>query len=148
MKYYQFIKKYYYSLLFKKCGYSLRVYGNVNIKNPQNISIGNNCTFNDGIYLNGWSSIQIGNDVSLSANCVLVSTGLESKDFISTQHKHKGIGITIGDNVQIGAGAIILDGIKIGNNVIVGAGSVVTKNIENNIIVVGNPAKKLRFINE
>ena len=47
----------------------------------------------------------------------------------------------IGDNVFIGANAIILPGVKIGNNVIVGAGSVVTKDISDNLVVAGNPAK-------
>lgn len=46
----------------------------------------------------------------------------------------------IGDNVRIGAGAIVTGDIKIGNNSFVGAGAVVTKNLPNNCIVVGNPA--------
>lgn len=50
--------------------------------------------------------------------------------------------IHIGNNVFIGVGAIILPGITIGNNVIVAAGSVVTKNIEDNSVYAGNPAKK------
>ncbi len=52
--------------------------------------------------------------------------------------------IIIKNNVQIGTGAIVLSGVTIGNNVIVGAGTVVTKNIEDNCIVVGNPARILR----
>lgn len=58
------------------------------------------------------------------------------------EHIHKKI--VIGNNVQIGAGSIILPGIKIGCNVLVGVGAVVTKNVEHNSIVVGNPAKILR----
>ena len=47
----------------------------------------------------------------------------------------------IGDNVEVGANAIILGGIKIGNNASIGAGSVVTKDVPPGTIVVGNPAR-------
>lgn len=53
----------------------------------------------------------------------------------------------IGDDVTIGANVVIIGNIKIGNNVVIGAGSVVTKDIPDNSIVVGNPAKILRTIN-
>lgn len=48
---------------------------------------------------------------------------------------------TIGDNVIIGAGAIVLGDIKIGDNSIIGAGSVVVKSVPSNCSVVGNPAR-------
>lgn len=47
----------------------------------------------------------------------------------------------IGDNVNVGANVVIIGGITIGDNVIVGAGSVVVKNVPNNCIVAGNPAR-------
>lgn len=50
----------------------------------------------------------------------------------------------IGDNCVIGVCSIILPGVKIGNHVIVGAGSVVTKDIPDNSIAVGNPAKVIK----
>lgn len=52
--------------------------------------------------------------------------------------------ITIGNNVWIGAGAIILKGVTIGDNAIIGAGAVVTKDVQANTIVAGNPAKPIR----
>jgi acetyltransferase-like isoleucine patch superfamily enzyme len=48
---------------------------------------------------------------------------------------------------SIGSGATILSNVMIGENAIVGAGSVVTRDVPSNAIVVGNPAKLLRFIN-
>ncbi|WP_178075083.1 serine O-acetyltransferase [Paenibacillus albus] len=54
----------------------------------------------------------------------------------------------IGDNVYISAGARIIGKIKIGNNVIIGANSVVTKDVPNNSIVAGIPAKVLRSVDE
>lgn len=54
--------------------------------------------------------------------------------------------IFIGDNVFIGWGSIVLPGVNIGNNVVVGAGSVVTKNIPDNSVVAGNPARVIKPI--
>ncbi len=50
----------------------------------------------------------------------------------------------IGENSYVGMGAIIQPKIKVGNNVIISAGAVITKNIPNNAVVAGNPAK-VRF---
>ena len=53
--------------------------------------------------------------------------------------------ITIGDNVWFGGNCVVLPGVTIGNNVVVGAGSVVTKDIPDNAVVAGNPAKIIRY---
>ncbi len=55
---------------------------------------------------------------------------------------------TIGDNVYIAANATVIGDIKIGSNVIIGAGSVVTKDIPDNVVVVGNPARVIRAIDD
>jgi acetyltransferase-like isoleucine patch superfamily enzyme len=49
--------------------------------------------------------------------------------------------ITIGANVWVGAGAMILKGVRIGDNSVVGAGSVVANNVQPNVVVFGNPAR-------
>ena len=54
----------------------------------------------------------------------------------------------IGKNWWIGAGVVILPGISIGDNVVIGAGGVVTKNLPSNVVTVGNPCKVLRKVNE
>ncbi|MDP2631813.1 MAG: CatB-related O-acetyltransferase [Candidatus Uhrbacteria bacterium] len=53
--------------------------------------------------------------------------------------------VTIGNDVWIGARAILVDGITIGDGVIIGAGAVVTKNVPDYAVVAGVPAKILRF---
>ncbi len=50
----------------------------------------------------------------------------------------------IGDNVTLGASVTIIGNVRVGNNVIVGAGSVVVKDVPDNCIVVGNPARIIR----
>ncbi|MBR8842473.1 MULTISPECIES: DapH/DapD/GlmU-related protein [Pseudoalteromonas] len=52
--------------------------------------------------------------------------------------------ITIGDNVFIGWGSIVLPGVNIGNNCVIGAGSVVTKDIPEGMVAAGNPAKVIK----
>lgn len=56
--------------------------------------------------------------------------------------------IVVGNNVYIGTNAMILPGVKIGNNVIIGAGAVVTKDVPDNSVVGGNPARILKTIEE
>ncbi len=56
--------------------------------------------------------------------------------------------IDIGDNVYIGLNSIIMPGVRIGNNVIIGAGSIVNKNIPDNSVYAGVPAKFIKTLEE
>ncbi len=78
---------------------------------------------------------EIGDDVTLYQGVTLGGTGKEK----GKRHP------TIGNNVVIGAGAIILGAITIGDNSRIGAGSVVTKPVPPNSTVVGNPARVIRL---
>ncbi|REL30211.1 acyltransferase [Thalassotalea euphylliae] len=77
--------------------------------------------------------LSIGESSYLAADCLLLS-----HDYINRRH----VNTTIGNNVFIGAKAIVLPGVTICNNVIIAAGAVVNKDIkQSNVIVAGNPAK-------
>jgi maltose O-acetyltransferase len=56
--------------------------------------------------------------------------------------------VTLGRNVWIGGGAILLPGVSIGENAVVGAGSVVTKDVPADCVAVGNPAKVIRRLDD
>ena len=58
------------------------------------------------------------------------------------------IDVHIGQNVWIGAGAVILPGVTIGDNSVIGAGGVVTKDIPADVVAAGNPCRVLREIGE
>ena len=60
------------------------------------------------------------------------------------QHGRNDLRPTIGDNVTLGANVTIVGDVRIGNNVIVGAGCVVVKDIPDNCVVVGNPARIIK----
>lgn len=99
------------------------------------------------------SSIKIGKNATIGANCKIVDN-----DFHPLDPKQRQLGlneqytkrapIKIGDNCFIGMNSIILKGSSLGNNVIVGAGSVVCGKFPDNCIIAGNPAtiiKKLDY---
>lgn len=56
--------------------------------------------------------------------------------------------VRIGKNCWLGAGVVVLPGVSIGDNVVIGAGSIVTKNIPSNVVAVGNPCRVLREVSE
>lgn len=137
------LKSFYIKNTINSCDKNLKVFGPCKIKNPHNLIIGENVVINDFVYINAYNNIILGNNISLSAGCIIVSTGLDTNSFLN-EKKHINGDIIIGDNVQIGTGAIILANVKIGNNVIIGAGSVVNKDIEDNCVVAGVPAKIIK----
>lgn len=83
--------------------------------------------------------------------CILNTKSLVEHDCVIGQGVEIGPGaivcgnVNIGEYTWVGAGAVIKDHITIGKNCIIGAGAVVTKNISDNQIVVGNPAKFLKI---
>lgn len=82
--------------------------------------------------------IKIGNDVTLATGVYILAHDASIK---SKTGYAKITRTVIGDNVFVGAYSIIMPGVKIGNNVVIGSGSVVTKNVPDNSVVAGNPAR-------
>lgn len=112
-----------------------------NIHVGENFYAGFNCTILD------IAKVTIGDNCLIAPNVGIYTAGHN----ISPINRNKtGFGkpITIGDNVWIGGHSVILGGIKIGDNSIIAAGSVVVKDVPKNTIYAGNPAKKIKEINE
>ncbi len=85
--------------------------------------------------------IFIGNNVHITSGCVLLTHYLDtSKDGVCFTSGS----IIIGENTFVGVNTIISKSVTIGKNVIIGAGSVVTKDIPNDEIWAGNPAKFIK----
>lgn len=123
------------------------VFGNFTVANPKNVKIGANCAINHDVFLLGRVGITIGDGVVLSARCMLLDAGLETRSFEKFEgHAHVDAPIKVGNGAWIGAGAIILPGVTIGEYSIVGAGSVVRKDVPPRTVVAGNPAKFIRAV--
>ena len=152
-----------------ECGLGVRFGQNVAIDCAQNIKFKKNVTFDHGCELNACggtltidSDCKFNRNVSLNASVAghisfgkecIVGPGvvMRSSNHISSDlnipimyQGHEGGCITIGNNVWIGAGAIILPNVKIEDGVTIGAGSVVTKSFSANQVIGGAPAKLIK----
>ncbi len=84
--------------------------------------------------------IAIGDNVTFAPRVHILAHDASTKKFLG----YTKIGnVTIGNNVFVGAEAVILPGVTIGNNVIIGANSTVTHDIPDNVVAVGSPARIL-----
>ena len=112
-----------------------------NVSINYNTSIGNNTKIMDNTHITG--NMKIGNHVFIS---VLVSTTNDNTMGREEYNEDHVCGPTIKDNVTVGAAANILPGIIIGNNAIVGASAKIKKNVPDNKVVMGIPAKVIRDV--
>ena len=103
------------------------------------VTVGNNVTIKCGVYL--WNGIIIDDDVFIGPNVTFTNDfypkSKQSFDLLKTK---------IESGASIGANATIIGGIIVGKNSLIGAGSVVTKNIPNNTLWVGNPARQVGYV--
>lgn len=113
-----------------------------------NIEVGKNFYANHGCVILDVCKVKIGKNVMLGPYVQLITSAHPLDSKLRVQGLEYGEPITLGENVWIGAGAIILPGVTIGNNSVVGAGSVVTENIPENKVAVGNPCRVMRNIED
>lgn len=109
-----------------------------------NISVGENFYANFNAILLDICPITIGDNCMLAPN-VQLYTAYHPLDPVERNSGYEnGAPITIGNNVWIGGGSVILPGVTLGDNVVVGAGSVVTKSFPDNVVIAGNPARIIK----
>lgn len=111
-----------------------------NVLKKRGLIVGENFNRQQGCFIDPTHCflISIGNNVTFSIRVCLLAHDASTKNFLGYTKIGK---IEIGDNVFIGANTTILPDVTIGNNSIVGANSVVTKDIPENVVAAGNPAR-------
>lgn len=92
--------------------------------------------------------IYIGDYTMFGPNVTVATAGHPLLPSLRERGYQYNMPVHIGRNCWIGAGAIILPGITVGDNVVIGAGSIVTKDLPSNVLAVGNPCRILREIND
>jgi maltose O-acetyltransferase len=110
------------------------------------IRIGADTFINYGLVALDVAAIHIGRDVQIGPNVQLLTPTHPVQAEPRRQKWEAARPITIGDNVWLGGGAIVMPGITIGENTAVGAGAVVTRDLPPNVVAVGNPARVVRQI--
>jgi acetyltransferase-like isoleucine patch superfamily enzyme len=113
--------------------------GGDEIRVGHNVFVNQNCTFYD---LGG---IDIADDVMIGPNVNIITAG-HPLDPLQRRTATIGKPIVIERNVWIAAGATIVGGVTVGENAVVAAGSVVTRDVPQNTLVGGNPARIIRSI--
>lgn len=112
-----------------------------------NIHCGEKVFFNVNCVVLDENKVSIGSNVFVGPGVQIYTASHPLEAMMRRTHKISKA-VTIGNDCWIGGNAIILPGISIGNGVVIGAGSVVTKNIPDNVMAVGNPAKIVKQLNQ
>lgn len=128
--------------IFTDMGEGSIVYAPITTIRPHMVHIGKRVIIMNGSLMMAAGGITIEDDVMIAANVQLISNNhdLENRMVITCKP------VRICMKAWIGAGATILPGVVIGENAVVGAASVVTKDVPPNAIVVGNPARLIKYV--
>ena len=114
----------------------------------RHVHFGKNVYANFNLTLVDDTHIYVGDMTMFGPNVTVATAGHPILPELRAQGYQYNAPVHIGRNCWIGAGVVIVPGVTIGDNVVVGAGSIVTKDLPDNVVAVGNPCKVLREVNE
>lgn len=123
--------------LFSEVGEGSRIVAPMTIVHGDKVRIGRNAIVMPNSLMMASGTITIEDNVQVAAYVKLISNNHDPYDRMILTC----MPVVLKRNCWIGAGAVILPGVTVGENSIVGAGSVVTKDVPDNTVVAGNPAK-------
>ncbi|KYG74172.1 hypothetical protein AWW68_16110 [Roseivirga spongicola] len=132
---------YFYRKRLNALGKGVKFYGFIDIINPNKVSIGDNCTLNQGVLIAARESVIIGNNVRISPYTIILTHGLNLLQYPRTHYEKA---VKIEDDVWIASQCTILAGVTIGKGSVVAAGAVVNSDVEPYTLVAGVPAKRIK----
>jgi maltose O-acetyltransferase len=132
--------------ILKSCGANVTIVDNCTLVFPERLSLGNNVAISRDVFINAAGGINVGDDVLIGPSVKIWSLNhnFENMDEPINRQGWNLSEVNIGNDVWIGASAIILPGVSIGDKTVVGAGSVVTKSLKSGAVYGGTPAKLIR----
>lgn len=114
----------------------------------KNVYFGSHVYANFGLTLVDDAKITVGDYVMFGPHVTIATANHTVWPELRLREMQYNRGVTIGRNVWIGAGTVIVPGVSIGENSVIGAGSVVTRDIPANVVAVGVPCRVMRPISE
>ncbi|OWR29588.1 acetyltransferase [Saccharibacillus sp. O23] len=132
--------------LFGSTGENVYMEPNLRVDYGYNIHVGENFFANFDCTILDVCEVRIGDNCMFAPGVSLYTATHPIDPYERIAGPEYGKPIAIGDNVWIGGRAIVNPGVTIGDNVVVASGAVVTKNVPDNVIVGGNPARIIRAI--
>lgn len=112
------------------------------------VHFGNNVYANFNLTMVDDTHIYVGDHTMLGPNVTIAAAGHPILPELRRQGYQYNMPVHIGKNCWIGAGVVIVPGVTIGDDVVIGAGSVVTKDIPSRVVAIGVPCKVLREIDD
>src|SRR3954463_9934731 len=110
-----------------------------------NIELGERVYFNFNCVVLDVCPVRVG-DFTLFGPAVQIYTPMHPLDPVLRRSQEFGKPVTIGSDVWVGGGALILPGVTIGSRTVIGAGSVVTRDVPDAVLAAGNPCRVIRSI--
>ena len=131
-------------------GKGTKLHATAILRQGYNIEIGEGCLINHNTVLQAGKvdgKIRIGNYVHTGTNVMIIAFNhaFDTRDIPTVKQDYYDADVTIGDDVWIGGGSIILPGVTIGKGAIIAAGAVVNQDVPEYAIVGGVPAKVLKY---
>lgn len=109
-----------------------------------NIKLGKHFFANFNLTILDEAKVTFGDHVYIGPNCSFYTAGHPLDQQLRDADYEYARPIHVGNSVWFGGGVSVVPGVTIGNNVVVGAGSVVTRDVPDNVVVAGNPARIIR----